>query len=121
MGPRLLLGWTLMLAACVASVEVRQSRYVDRVDIAADGTIEVYSRRGIGSLEVTPAAPPPTRICFSYASGRPFSKLEGLEVVAIGSGGERQDVEADVAGGCATVTGAPGGTTLRIQFVDFYR
>lgn len=95
---------------------------LDHVEAAGwrDGTLEVASARGIGSFTVEPAPGRPVRICFRYGE-RPYSRIEGIEVVAVGRGGERASVEVVVAGGCATVAAAPGAATLLVQFVDFYR
>jgi len=115
-----LLPFACLAIACAAAPRVGA---LDHVEAAGwqDGVLEVASARGIGGLALEAVPRTPFRICFRYDASRPYSRLEGLEVAAIGRGGERQDVPVAVTGGCATVAGAPGAATLRIRFVDFYR
>lgn len=114
------LPFACLAIACAPKLRVGA---LDHVEVATwhDGVLEVTSTRGIGGLTVAPAPRVPFRVCFRYDASRPYGRLEGLEVVALGSGGERQGVDAAVAGGCASVAAAPRAATLRIQFVDFYR
>ena len=107
--------------ACAALPQVGGLDHVEAADWSA-GVLEVTSARGIGGLTVEPAPAAPFRICFRYDATRPYERLEGLEVIAMDSGGERSVVGAVVAGGCAEVAAAPGdAASLRVQFVDFYR
>jgi hypothetical protein len=106
--------------ACVAGPRIRALEYVEAA-AWHDGVLEVASARGIGGFTVEAAPQRPFTICFRYGGSRPYSRLEGLEVVAIGSDGVRRGVDAVVTGGCATVAAAPRATSLHVGFVDFHR
>jgi len=110
-----------LVLACAPLPRVGSLDHVEAAHWRA-GSLEVASARGIGGLGVQPAPAAPFRICFRYDATRPYSRLEGLEVIAMGRGGERAAVGAVVTGGCAEVAAAPrGAVSLRVQFVDFYR
>lgn len=113
------------LAIAIATACAPQLRVgaLDHVEAASwrEGTLEVTSAQGIGALSVVPAPGRPFRICFRYDATRPYTRIEGIDVAAVGHGGDRASVAAVVAGGCATVAAAPGAASLRVQFVDYYR
>lgn len=100
---------------------IRDAQHVERVARAADGTLTVYSERGIGSFELAPGVPLPPKICFSYRAGREFDSLEGFEPALVDDDGAERPLAFVVEDGCVQITGPRKAGRYRIRFVDRYR
>lgn len=108
----------LVVTACTAMPRVSGLRGIENVESGRDGVLQVFSARGIGSLDIEGRLP--ARICFRYGAGRPFPRLEGFGLVRRDDGGEHR-VAVTLEGGCVEIPGARPPGRYRVEFVDYYR